>query len=189
MKIRDLKGGLASQKDQYKVVGDIVRALCADLTHTEVVCFLVSMRMGESPEVALGAACGLKEMVRCRGGQISPQSAPLVVQNLLAAAGAASGPAKEEVLGALCELAGGCHAAVVYRVALEAANDQEEEPKPSMYDQMRRRVSQEERHSLDLLEEVFQVGCTGPIVQLLGSFLYGLFRSNSKPGNNDGQSI
>ncbi|GAQ77702.1 ARM repeat superfamily protein [Klebsormidium nitens] len=156
MKIRDLKGGLASQKDQYKVVGDIVRALCADLSHTEVVCFLVSMRMGETPEVALGAACGLEEMVRCRGGQISPQSAPLIVKNLLAAAGAASGPAKEEVLGALSEMAKGGHAAVVYRVALEAANDQEEEPKPSMYDRMLRRVSQEERHSLDLLEEVFQ---------------------------------
>jgi hypothetical protein len=158
MKIRDLKGGLASQKDQYKVVGEVVSALCSELTTKEVVCFLVSLRLGDSSEAALGAACALREMVRCRGGKIGPKSVPPVVHNMLAAAGAApEGGARREVLEALCELAGQGHAPAVFRVVLEAASDQEEAPKPSMYDRMLRRVSQEERHSLDLLEEVFQV--------------------------------
>jgi hypothetical protein len=158
MKIRDLKGGLASQKDQHKVVGEIVLALCSDLTTKEVVCFLVSLRLGDSPEAALGAACALREMVCCRGAKIGPKSVPPVVHNMLAAAGAApEGGARREVLEGLCELAGRGHAPAVFRVVLEATSDQEEAPKPSMYDRMLRRVSQEERHSLDLLEEVFQV--------------------------------
>ena len=182
LRIRDLKGGLASQKDQYKVVAEIVLALCADLTTEEIVCFLLCTKMRVSPEASLGTACAVREVARWGGVRIGSESIPPVVQNLLAAAGAASeGSAREEVLEALCALAEAGHAQTVFRVVLEAATDQEEAPKPSMYDRMLRRVSQQERHSLDLLEQVFQVGLILLSGSLLSNQSYALHTPNPAP--------